>query len=171
MQPSRPLSEPTEHDNLCGMDFSQFPEPHPSVAGDRHTENRPGLIARLARLWRPQGAKEQELSTLSRFAGRVIDRTTGRAYSADELVDFIKGGSQGFKLRSSAVNGYQEAFTVEWNGSPTAYIAANGEASFSGRLIINADTGASVILMRNHLGTYYELSVDGTGELQIQESA
>lgn len=172
MQPSRPLPEPTQHDNLCGMDFSQFPEPHASVAGDRHTENRPGLIARLARLWRPQGAKEQELSTLARFAGRLIDRQTGRAYSADELVAFLQGYIEGstLNLKTSPENDGSEILTVGINNVVTAAIKGDGSARFSNRVAIEAADGPSYLLMRNYLGTLYELTVDESGELQIQES-
>jgi hypothetical protein len=155
------------------MDFSQFPDPHASVAGDRHTENRPGLMAKIARLWRPRGASEPELSTLARFAGRLIDRKTGRAYSADELGDFIKDyiETSVLGLRTTGEASYDPAFTVGTGEDTTAAITWSGNALFSDRLTIEATGGPSTILMRNHVGTLYELTIDESGELQIQESA
>ncbi|WP_264501475.1 hypothetical protein [Luteolibacter flavescens] len=44
------------------------------------------MAQKLIKAWRPIGtALENALSTLSRYALRVIDRQTGEAYSADEL--------------------------------------------------------------------------------------
>ncbi len=70
--------------------FHELPIPHSSVAG-RNTNDRGELKpSRVADKYRPEGApQEPEVSTLSRFAGRLLDRKTGKAYSADELAALI----------------------------------------------------------------------------------
>jgi hypothetical protein len=62
--------------------------PHSSVAGSANTTTQ--TLAQAARAWTPKGTHlENPGSTLARFANRLIDRVTGRAYSADE---FAAGG-------------------------------------------------------------------------------
>ncbi|MCE5310435.1 MAG: hypothetical protein LLG20_22590 [Acidobacteriales bacterium] len=67
--------------------FHELPVPHSSVAGRNHNDRgdlKPSLVAGK---YRPAGApQEPEVATVARFAARLIDRATGRAYSADELV-------------------------------------------------------------------------------------
>lgn len=58
----------------------------------------------MARMWRPKRGSilESVLCTLSRFSLRLIDRTTGKAYSADELEAKILAQTSGTPLVLSA---------------------------------------------------------------------
>lgn len=63
-----------------------FPQPSAEFAGTAQRANP--VAQKLARSWQPKGTNlENLLATLSRYALRVIDRTSGNAYSADELAD------------------------------------------------------------------------------------
>lgn len=63
---------------------ADIPIPHSSVAGAATATNQ--TLSKAARPWNPKGnSLEQPGATLSRFANRLIDRVTGRAFSADEL--------------------------------------------------------------------------------------
>lgn len=63
-----------------------FPKPSSSFAGSAQRANP--VAQKLANAWRPRGtAMESPMSTLARYALRVIDRVTGEAYSANELAD------------------------------------------------------------------------------------
>jgi hypothetical protein len=66
----------------------QLPNPHPDNAGRGLVERiASSSFARVAKLWTPTGAlNEQPAASVSRFALQLIDRLTGKAYSADELV-------------------------------------------------------------------------------------
>lgn len=70
--------------------FQKLPEPHSTVAGHNNPETSTFSLKKLARLWRPQNVIEPEVSTLARFAGRLIDRVTGKAYSADEFAQKLR---------------------------------------------------------------------------------
>ena len=61
-----------------------FPQPAAAWTGAAQRANP--VSHRLAKAWQPRGtAMENLLSTLSRYALRLIDRVTGEAYSADQL--------------------------------------------------------------------------------------
>jgi hypothetical protein len=79
----------------------QLPFPHPNNAGRNLQESRPAeSFEKRAKLWRPKDVPNENLTaTASRFALQLIDRTTGRAYSADELVDQFGGN-----VDNSAIN-------------------------------------------------------------------
>lgn len=61
----------------------QIPEPAASVAGRNNRTIISGL-RRAISLWRPRGARETGIATISRFAHRVMG-ADGQAYTADEL--------------------------------------------------------------------------------------
>lgn len=61
-----------------------FPNPSATFRGTAQRANP--IAQKLAKAWQPAGtALEGLLSTLCRYALRVIDRETGEAYSADQL--------------------------------------------------------------------------------------
>jgi hypothetical protein len=71
------------------MNYHDIPDPDQTAEGRSkpNTENSPLSFGNQARKYKPRGAKlEPDVSTLARFAGRLIDRLTGKAYSADELI-------------------------------------------------------------------------------------
>jgi len=61
-----------------------LPKPAYRVSGQTTTE-QPGMFRRLAKLFKPRFAQEEECCTVSRYAERLIDRVTGDAFSSDEL--------------------------------------------------------------------------------------
>ena len=64
----------------------QLPTPHPDNAGRSLVERiASSSFARIAKLWTPTGANETASASVSRYALQLIDRITGKAYSADEL--------------------------------------------------------------------------------------
>lgn len=65
----------------------KLPSPHPDVAGRNTTERKPDeSFAVIAKRYQPKGVEaETTVATVSRFSDRLIDRKTGRAYSADEI--------------------------------------------------------------------------------------
>lgn len=71
---------------------ADFPAPHATQAGTSKTSGQ--TLAKAAKAWKPKRTNlETPGSTLARFANRLIDRATGRAYSADELAThFADGG-------------------------------------------------------------------------------
>jgi hypothetical protein len=63
--------------------FHEIPDPASTVAG----RNNRGILTDLTKkiaLWRPKGAREPGISTIARFAHRVMG-SDGNAYLADEL--------------------------------------------------------------------------------------
>ena len=70
------------------QNYHDFPLPDISVRDRNRLEKGPQSALTVAKSWRPSGAStifEVAIATLCRFALRLVDRTTGRAYSADEL--------------------------------------------------------------------------------------
>jgi hypothetical protein len=64
----------------------QLPTPHPDNAGRSLVERiASSSFARIAKLWTPTGANETPSTSVSRYALQLIDRLTGKAYSADEI--------------------------------------------------------------------------------------
>jgi len=79
--------------------LADFPIPHSTVAGPANTAGEP--LAASAKAYVPKNTQlETPGSTLARFALRLSDRATGRAYSADELAD------GGLAAASSIVHGF-----------------------------------------------------------------
>lgn len=72
-------------------EYYQPPNPHPDAAGYNHHEPvADKTLAAQAANWRPQqAANETPVATMSRVALRIIDRETGNAYSADELLALL----------------------------------------------------------------------------------
>lgn len=73
---------------MAANNFHELPNPHSSVSGVNTSDAGNQKPSRVAEKWRPAGTPvtEPKVSTISRFAGRLIDRLTGKAYSADELL-------------------------------------------------------------------------------------
>ena len=67
--------------------FQDVPNPHSSVAGQSLTETSgPNSPVKMAAKFLPKGAKsDTPLATLARIGIRLLDRVTGKGYSADEL--------------------------------------------------------------------------------------
>ena len=74
---------------MAANNFHELPNPHSSVSGVNTSDAGNQKPSRVAEKWRPAGTPvtEPKVSTISRFAGRLIDRLTGKAYSADELLN------------------------------------------------------------------------------------
>jgi hypothetical protein len=66
----------------------ELPVPHSTVSGRNNQDKGNQKFSTIARLWRPRNTpfSEPAVSTLARFAGYLIDRETGKAYSADKLM-------------------------------------------------------------------------------------
>ena len=77
------MSEPSQ--------FHELPSPHSSVAGINTVDKGNLKPSKIAKKWKPNGApaSEPDVSTVSRFSGRLIDRETGKAYSADEFLALL----------------------------------------------------------------------------------
>lgn len=70
------------------MNYHDIPDPDQTTEGRSkiNAESSPLSPAKQAKKYRPKGADlEPPVSTIARFAGRLIDRLTGKAYSADEI--------------------------------------------------------------------------------------
>ena len=68
--------------------FHDIPNPHSAIANRNRMEPSVDNASKIAKLWRPvrAGLQEIALSTIARSALRLIDRTNGMSYSADELM-------------------------------------------------------------------------------------
>jgi hypothetical protein len=66
-----------------------FPDPHESFRGYR--QKKPAELLKTVNKWSIRGLLLETISTLALYAHRVIDRTDGKAYSADELEAKIIG--------------------------------------------------------------------------------
>lgn len=66
-----------------------LPAPHSSFAGHARKDGvGRRAFAAIAKLWQPRGTTaEPAAATVSRYSLRLIDRVTGRAYSAEEMVN------------------------------------------------------------------------------------
>lgn len=67
------------------MPDQSIPSPHQSFRGP--AQKNPGNLDEMAAKWSIPGMLMEPTATLSLYAGRLIDRQTGRAYSADELLE------------------------------------------------------------------------------------
>ena len=103
------------------LNESAFPEPHSSVAGYNNTDRGSAKPSLLAEKWKPKDAPvgETPVSTLARFAGRLIDRATGKAYSADELTQLIGSSSMGYMFHDADADAARptDYASVRWVGS------------------------------------------------------
>lgn len=94
----RPLSTRPSCDIVRGMSAPQNNQEVPAPDSDwmrDHQADAPATrsLTKMARLWRPFGTFfETGAATIARYAHRLIDRTTGKAYSADELEAKILAG-------------------------------------------------------------------------------
>jgi hypothetical protein len=95
---------------------------------------------KLAKSWQPRGtALENLMATLCRYSLRVIDRSTGEAYSADELADGGLAASSSITHGRLAVAGGTLAipithrYVAKTTGGVEALTLANG--SFIGQRI------------------------------------
>ena len=65
----------------------EFPKPQSGWSGNRFNISPKVALATIAKLWRPSGTTAMaDAATLALVALRVVDRTTGSPYSADELL-------------------------------------------------------------------------------------
>lgn len=116
-----------------------IPYPHPSVAGlNTLGETRGKTIRDLARAWAPKNTSlERPACTIARYAVRLIDRNTGRAYSADELFNTVS--TAGIIIvapshdNATDVRGSHSAYE---GATPFATIQAAIDAAASGDTII-----------------------------------
>lgn len=108
--------------------FPKLPNPHPDHAGRNFVERKSKeAFARIAKLWQPSG-EENEIthSTVSRYAQYLIDRLTGKAYSADELLsrpvtaaDITDASASGQTVLTGTPAQARTALEIESTGSGT----------------------------------------------------
>ncbi len=113
--------------------FHQLPAPDSTVAGRNNKDASPSekSFAQLAKHWKPSDTPfEQLVATISRFAHRLVDRTTGKAYSADELLAAMGSGEV-----------TQEAIAAALGYTPATPIPAIPNAVFVCALTGSDDTG------------------------------
>lgn len=67
--------------------FPKLPNPHTDFTGRGFVERKAReAFSRMAKLWTPRGEENEPTHcTVSRYAQQLIDRATGKAYSADEI--------------------------------------------------------------------------------------
>lgn len=71
------------------MHDQAFPLPHAEFRGKSNPSTQD--VTAIAEAWQPKDCDfEQPLSTLSRYALRLIDKETGKAYAADELLELLE---------------------------------------------------------------------------------
>lgn len=103
------------------LNRQEFPEPHRDWRGAAEVDAPPARsIAKIARLWATARAiLELPAATLARVAHRLVDRTTGIPYSADELQTKITTDlGSGFDAKANLSGGNT------WSGNQTGLVAA-----------------------------------------------
>lgn len=135
---------------MAANNFHELPNPHSSVSGVNTTDAGSQKPSRVAEKWRPAGTPitEPKVSTLSRFAGRLIDRLTGRAYSADELAPL----SHTHPLSEISQSGATTGQVPTWNGSAwasdtVAFSLTSGPVTSSGSTSSIANNALSIAMM------------------------
>lgn len=108
------------------MPNQSIPDPHFSFRGP--AQKNPGNLDEMAAKWAIPGMLMEPTSTVSLYAGRLIDRETGRAYSADELLH-------------RSVTAASLALTLE--GASAAELAAVQDALTPTRILYVADLPAT----------------------------
>jgi hypothetical protein len=115
---------------------NQLPDPHSDFASRNNIES-PGKnsFRSKALLWQFKNTTmEEACSTCSRYALRLIDKVTGKAYSADELLEEYLPSTPGYTIGDSApVNATAGAFQVE-----TMTVVAAAGCTSDGNLTIGA---------------------------------
>ncbi len=139
------------------LNFQEIPDPDTTVAGRNHPESSsPQSLTKQARLWMPRGAKETPVATLGRFAVRLIDRLTGKAYSADELVspETIVAALQGAAADAARIG-------VELLPE-TAVIAETQSLTTAQKAVARENLGAvnnqTPVLVSKNTSTYLEIT-------------
>ena len=110
---------------------NRLPEPHRDFAGNNNTDGvGKRAFKAIAKLWQPRGTTgEEAAATVSRYAQRLIDRLTGKAYSADELAPRVDLATPTAGGGIVVINGVSEV--VVWNADQGKYqiLRAAGGAS------------------------------------------
>jgi hypothetical protein len=122
--------------------YHEIPNPDNDAAGRNHHDRGNFSITKNADKWRPAGAPptEPKVSTVSRFAGRLIDRLTGKCYTADE----IEGRVKPELVDSAPENGNPATCLLNPAGSTendillTTDIGSVAANSLTARIIINS---------------------------------
>jgi hypothetical protein len=106
----------------------QLPTPHPDNAGRSLVERiASSSFARIAKLWTPTGANETPSASVSRYALHLIDRLTGKAFSADELMT-------GTKIAEAVASNPPPTITALSTITVTAATTINLTAADSGKI-------------------------------------
>lgn len=136
-----------------------LPEPDPTVSGQNVVaETRGKTLSDQAIKWSPRNASlENPVSTLARYGLRLIDRVTGKAYSADEFASVALTGSisdlagtlailQGGTGATNAADALQNLGLTDANGDiiasllvedVTGVVPADGALGlFDGRIVL-----------------------------------
>lgn len=118
--------------------FHQIPDPKPEVSG----ANNRAVLTRLRQiisLWRPIGAREPGISTIARFAHRLMG-SDGNAYTADEII--AQGGGTVDNAAVVAAIGENETAILTALGIPTyANLAAANAALSLGQIYFDTALG------------------------------
>lgn len=132
--------------------FHELPIPHPDVSGRNHRDIGEQKPSKMAERYRPNGApQEPEVSTVARFAGRLIDRSTGKAHSADEML-----ASEEFAAAlPAAIASDPDAIVDALNGDDDVFPATAFELADTTGLTLPANT----------------IAVNGNGELVMHDGA
>ena len=107
-------------------DYTKFPIPQPDYAGKKSLEPTGFFLSAIAKLWRPRGAKNDEVhaATVARVAFRLTD-ADGNASSKEEMLGSLVGGVvHGADNSVARPTGY--AFVI-WIGSVEPLNAINND--------------------------------------------
>lgn len=76
---------------MQGASFHELPDPHADFHPGSNVDSQGKRgFANKAKGWKPGNVNlEQPACTVSRYAQRLIDRSTGKAYSADEISELL----------------------------------------------------------------------------------
>lgn len=108
----------------------------PSHSATLHPESKPPLVD-VAKQYCPSGIKEMLLATMSRVAVRLLDRVTGKTYSADELPAYLAPSV-------TAVIAADRLLLNPFDGAPVIFDDADAGAAMTGTY--TADTDKTVAL-------------------------
>ncbi|MEI6674445.1 MAG: hypothetical protein WCO57_04625 [Verrucomicrobiota bacterium] len=130
----------------------EFPAPQSAWTGNRFLIPVIRSMAKIAKLWRPQGSTcAVDSATLSLVALRVVDRVTGIPYSADELEAKILASDKltdvydGLPANYLAPTAMAGVLTLDTNKTLTLTARATGVQSPAPRLTISAATVSATL--------------------------
>lgn len=150
--------------------YHEVPVPSPEAAGRNHADPSSSELSaeRMATQYQPRGAsRETKVATLSRFACRLIDRLTGKAYAANDLPEIVQQKT----YAGEPVNAVRASLTVNPTGTNNSvdYTAVvygiageNVSVAYTAPVQTGLDVSVSGDAITVACGTKHRMVVTGT---------